>query len=103
MKRRKQIGKLIYTPRWDQGDVELGEDYDGLSRDEKLEALAHWIGRLLSIRNEMIPNPKSWHHFINKNKWFGLTDEELSNLESTKHKEGAMWAAAKLKEKNYET
>lgn len=102
MKRRKQIGKLIYTPRWDQGDVELGEDYDGLGREEKLEVLAHWIGRLLSIRNEMIPNPKSWHHFMDKKKWFGLTDEELSNLESTKRKEGAMWAAAKLKEKNYE-
>ena len=36
---------------------------------------------------------------LNK-KWVGLTDEELFNLESPKHKEGAMWAAAKLKEKN---
>jgi hypothetical protein len=36
---------------------------------------------------------------LNK-KWVGLTDEELFNLESAKHKEGAMWAAAKLKEKN---
>ena len=64
MKRRKQIGKLMYTPRWNQGDVKLGEDYESLTRDEKLEVLANWISELLSIRNAMIPNPKSWHHFI---------------------------------------
>ena len=64
MKRRKQIGKLMYTPRWNQGDVQLGEDYESLTRDEKLEVLANWISELLSIRNKMIPNPKSWHHFI---------------------------------------
>jgi hypothetical protein len=78
MKRRKQIGKLIYTPRWGQGNVELGEDYDGLSRDEKLDALSHWITALLSVRNEMIPSPKSWHHFMGGKEWVGLTDEELS-------------------------
>jgi len=77
MKRRKQIGKLIYTPRWNQGDVELGEDYEGLSRDEKLEALSYWISELLSIRNSMIPNPQSWHHFMGEKSWVGLTDEEV--------------------------
>ncbi len=41
--------------------------------------------------------PIGW---VRKKEWQGLTDEELSNLESAKHKEGAMWAAAKLKEKN---
>ena len=103
MKRRKQIGKLIYTPRWGQGDIELGEDYDGLSRDEKLEVLAHWIGRLLSIRNEMIPNPKSWHHFMDKKKWFGLTDEETEQIVDTHWNDPAMFVdviEAKLKEKN---
>lgn len=64
MKRRKQIGKLMYTPNWRRGDVRLGEDYEALDREEKLEVLANWISELLSIRNEMIPNPKSWHHFI---------------------------------------
>jgi hypothetical protein len=77
MKRRKQIGKLIYTPRWGQGDVELREDYDGLNREEKLDVLSQWITELLSVRNEMIPNPKSWHHFMGEKKWVGLTEEEL--------------------------
>lgn len=77
MKRRKQIGKLIYTPNWGQGDVELGEDYDGLNRDEKLDVLAQWITGLLSVRNEMIPNPKSWHHFMGEKEWVGLTDDEI--------------------------
>lgn len=80
MKRRKQIGKLIYTPRWGQGDVELGEDYDGLSRLEKLDVLSYWISDLLSIRNKMIPNPKSWHHFMDKKEWHGLTDEEYEAM-----------------------
>ena len=31
---------------------------------EKLEVLANWISELLSIRNDMIPNPQSWYHFI---------------------------------------
>ena len=80
MKRRKQIGKLIYTPKWDQGDIELSQDYEGLSRDEKLEVLAHWITGLLCTRNAMIPNPQSWHHFMDKKKWVGLTDEEVEQL-----------------------
>jgi hypothetical protein len=33
-------------------------------------------------------------------EWVGLTKEELSNSATAKHREGAMWAAAKLKEKN---
>jgi hypothetical protein len=33
-------------------------------------------------------------------EWQGLTKEELSNSATAKHREGAMWAAAKLKEKN---
>lgn len=40
--------------------------------------------------------------YILPKEWVGLTDEELSNLEPAMRKEGAMWAAAKLKEKNYE-
>lgn len=35
-----------------------------------------------------------------KREWVGLTKEELSNSATAKHREGAMWAAAKLKEKN---
>ena len=80
MKRRKQIGKLIYTPRWGQGDVELSEDYDGLSREEKLDVLSYWISDLLSIRNEMITNPKSWHHFTGEKSWYGLTDGEVDEI-----------------------
>ena len=80
MKRRKQIGKLIYTPRWGQGDVELREDYDGLNREEKLDVLSQWITELLSVRNKMIPNPKSWHHFMGEKEWVGLTDEEIKDI-----------------------
>jgi len=80
MKRRKQIGKLIYTPRWSQGDVELREDYDGLNREEKLDVLSQWITELLSVRNEMISNPKSWHHFMGEKEWVGLTDEEIKDI-----------------------
>lgn len=77
MKRRKQIGKLIYTPKWNQGDIELREDYDGLNREEKLDVLSQWITELLSVRNKMIPNPKSWHHFMGEKEWHGLTDDEI--------------------------
>ena len=80
MKRRKQIGKLIYTPTWHQAEVELGEDYKGLSRDDKLEVSAQWISELLSMRNEMITNPKSWHHFMGDKSWEGLTDEEIEMI-----------------------
>ena len=80
MKRRKQIGKLIYTPRWGQGDVQLGEDYEGLSREDKLEVLSYWISALLSTRNAMIPNPQSWHHFMGEKSWYGLTDGEIDQL-----------------------
>ena len=106
MKRRKQIGKLMYTPRWNQGDVKLGEDYLSLSRDEKLEALANWIGALLSARNAMIPNPKSWHHFTDKKSWHGLTAKERSELWASMDWSGMPEHAygkaieAKLKEKN---
>ena len=104
MKRRKQIGKLIYTPRWEQGDVELGEDYDGLSRSEKLDVLAHWISKLLSIRNKMIPNPKSWHHFMGEKEWQGLTDEEIMDIcNFAKGQNGFFFVReveAKLREKN---
>jgi hypothetical protein len=106
MKRRKQIGKLIYTPRWGQGDVELREDYDGLNREEKLDVLSQWITELLSVRNEMIPNPKSWHHFMGKKEWVGLTDDEHMKLAEEWGCLSADWvlyAAAverKLKEKN---
>lgn len=41
--------------------------------------------------------PIGW---VRKKEWVGLTDEELSNLEPAMRKEGAMWAEAKLKEKN---
>lgn len=64
MKRRQQIAKLMYTPRWGQGDVVLLDSYETLSRDDKLEVLANWISELLSIRNALIPNPQSWHHFL---------------------------------------
>lgn len=64
MKRRQQIAKLMYTPRWGQGDVVLFDSYETLSRDDKLEVLANWISELLSIRNALIPNPQSWHHFM---------------------------------------
>ena len=112
MKRRKQIGKLMYTPRWNQGDVKLGEDYESLTRDEKLEVLANWISELLSIRNAMIPNPKSWHHFMDKKSWHGLTAEERNHARNTvTYSQLAMtageWAEAvqieterRLKEKN---
>ena len=80
MKRRKQIGKLIYTPRWDQGDVVLSDDYEGLTREEKLEVLAHWITALLSKRNAMITNPKSWHHFMGDKSWENLTEEEIGRI-----------------------
>ena len=102
MKRRKQIGKLIYTPRWGQGDVELGKDYDGLSRDEKLDVLAQWITALLSVRNAMIPNPKSWHHFIGEKEWVGLTDEDRWELaqKTPDFAETVAAVEAKLKEKN---
>jgi len=102
MKRRKQIGKLIYTPRWNQGDVELGEDYEGLSRDEKLDALADWISELLSTRNAMIPNPQSWHHFMDEREWVGLTDREMMDaiyIDDTPMEMGRK-IEAKLKEKN---
>ena len=104
MKRRKQIGKLIYTPRWGQGDVQLGEDYEGLSREDKLEVLSYWISKLLSIRNSMIPNPKSWHHFMGDKSWHGLTDEEQQQAYEQWQNDG--WGVfynaieAKLKEKN---
>ena len=102
MKRRKQIGKLIYTPRWCQGDVELGEDYEGLSREDKLEVLSYWISKLLSIRNSMIPNPKSWHHFMGDKSWHGLTVDELITLEQKhmRHEDLSQAIEAKLKEKN---
>jgi hypothetical protein len=102
MKRRQQIGKLIYTPRWNQGDVELGEDYEGLSRDEKLEALSYWISELLSTRNAMIPNPQSWHHFMGDKSWYGLTDEDMNDPRTHNFDfiHGAIWAEEKLKEKN---
>jgi len=106
MKRRKQIGKLIYTPRWGQGDVELREDYDGLNREEKLDVLSQWITELLSVRNEMIPNPKSWHHFMGKKEWVGLTDEEKKAIyekadSENWHDQPLLEAVeAKLKEKN---
>ena len=80
MKRRKQIGKLIYDPHWMQADVKFSEDYESLPREEKLDVLAEWISDLLEIRNEMIPNPKSWHHFMNDKIWHGLTDEDLKSL-----------------------
>jgi len=102
MKRRQQIGKLIYTPRWNQGDVELGEDYEGLSRDEKLEALSYWISELLSTRNAMIPNPQSWHHFMGEKSWYGLTDREMMdaiNIDDSPMEMGRK-IEAKLKEKN---
>ncbi len=109
MKRRKQIGKLIYTPRWNQGDVELGADYEGLSRDEKLEALSYWISELLSTRNAMIPNPQSWHHFMGEKSWYGLTVEEIEAIgKPAAGKDGGIlaWGSfavaieEKLKEKN---
>jgi len=80
MKRRKQIGKLIYDPQYMQADVKFSEDYESLPREEKLDVLAEWISDLLEIRNEMIPNPKSWHHFMNDKIWHGLTDKEVSTL-----------------------
>jgi hypothetical protein len=104
MKRRKQIGKLIYTPRWGQGDVKLSEDYEGLSRDEKLDVLSHWISEFLSIRNAMISNPQSRHHFMGDKSWYGLTDEEQQELYDQWQDDG--WGSfykaieAKLKEKN---
>ena len=102
MKRRKQIGKLIYTPRWGQGDVQLGEDYEGLSREDKLEVISYWISELLSIRNAMIPNPKSWHHFMGDKSWYELTDEVMNDPRTHNFDfiHGARWAEAKLKEKN---
>lgn len=102
MKRRKQIGKLIYTPKWNQGDVQLGEDYESLSRDEKLEVLSCWISELLSIRNAMIPNPKSWHHFMGDKSWHGLTVDELITLEQKhmRHEDLSQAIETKLKEKN---
>jgi len=108
MKRRKQIGKLIYTPRWDQGDIVLSDDYEGLTREEKLEVLAHWITELLSKRNVMITNPKSFHHFMGDKSWVGLTDEEMLTLEETTTcTKDESWLRnltqaieAKLKEKN---
>jgi hypothetical protein len=107
MKRRKQIGKLIYTPRWSQGDVELREDYDGLNREEKLDVLSQWITELLSVRNKMIPNPKSWHHFMGEKEWVGLTDDEIENLWGepvdcmySAHYKAIRDIEAKLKDKN---
>jgi len=64
MKRRQQIAKLMYTPRWAQGDIVFTQAYEAMSREEKLDVLAHWITELLSVRNAMIPNPQSWHHFM---------------------------------------
>jgi hypothetical protein len=64
MKRRQQIAKLMYTPRWGQGDIVFLETYEALPREEKLDVLSYWITELLSLRNAMIPNPDSWHHFI---------------------------------------
>jgi hypothetical protein len=104
MKRRKQIGKLMYTPRWGQGDVRLGEDYEGLNRDDKLEVLAYWISELLQMRNAMITNPKSWHHFMGEKSWYGLTDEEQLELYKKHSMDG--WGLfyeaieTKLREKN---
>ena len=104
MKRRKQLGRLMYTPKWGQGDVKFGEDYDALDREEKLEVLANWISELLSIRNEMIPNPKSWHHFMGQREWQGLTDEEIFKIFAGDwglYGQGfARAIEAKLKEKN---
>ena len=111
MKRRKQIGKLIYTPRWDQGDIVLSDDYEGLTREEKLEVLAHWITELLSKRNVMITNPKSFHHFMGDKSWEGLTDEDCNEVERWVEfkEEGSgripnrkliRYIEAKLKEKN---
>jgi hypothetical protein len=102
MKRRKQIGKLIYTPRWGQGDIELSQDYGGLSRDEKLDVLSDWINELLSIRNAMIPNPQSWHHFTGDKSWVELTDREMMDaiyIDDTPMEMGRK-IEAKLKEKN---
>jgi len=100
MKRRKQIGKLIYTPRWSQGDVELREDYDGLNREEKLDVLSQWITELLSVRNKMIPNPKSWHHFMGEKEWVGLTEEETNALIQKWAGELVFEVTQALKEKN---
>ena len=101
MKRRKQIGKLIYTPKWDQGDVQLGEDYERLSRDGKLGVLSDWVSELLSIRNAMIPNPKSWHHFMGDKSWHGLTDDEFKYCVELKNPEAIIEEVeAKLKGKN---
>lgn len=100
MKRRKQIGKLIYTPKWDQGDIELSQDYGGLSRDEKLEVLAHWITGLLCTRNAMIPNPQSWHHFTGDKSWIGLTDEEIEQMGFSNYIKVVREIEAKLKELN---
>ena len=80
MKRRKQIGKLIHDPHWDQQDVVFLEDYESMSREDKLDVLGGWITELLEIRNAMIPNPKSWHHFMGDKIWHGLTDKEVSSL-----------------------
>ena len=105
MKRRKQIGKLIYTPRWGQGDVQLGEDYEGLSREDKLEVLSYWMSELLSMRNAMIPNPQSWHHFMGDKSWYGLTEEEVKECFKVTPDMHLPWhiytrIEAKLKEKN---
>jgi hypothetical protein len=64
MKRRQQIAKLMYTPKWGQGDVVFLDAYEGMTRDDKLETLAYWINELLEARNALIPNPQSWHHFL---------------------------------------
>lgn len=102
MKRRKQIGKLIYIPKWGQGDVELAEDYNGLNREEKLDVLSQWITELLSVRNAMIPNPKSWHHFMGEKEWVGFTQEEHQAAMRTDGSFGAgfLYAEKLLKEKN---
>lgn len=78
MKRRQQIAKLMYTPKWGQGDIVFLETYATLTRDEKLDVLSHWITELLSVRNAMIPNPNSWHHFI-KEKEDEATDPTEEN------------------------
>ena len=50
----------------------------------------------------MIPNPKSWHHFMGKKSWHGLTLKDMPDDKFGRPEwlEGVNWAEAKLKEKN---
>jgi len=67
--------------------------------EEKLftEAQALDIAQKLFDSAALNAVPIGW---VRKKEWQGLTKEELSNLATAKHRAGAMWAAAKLKEKN---